>query len=36
MKMRSKNDKGLDFQNWVPNDPFNQTTLQIIGRILGV
>ena len=22
-----KKDKGLDFQKWVPNDPFNQITL---------
>ena len=27
MKTRSKKDKGLDFQKWVPNDPFNQITL---------
>ena len=30
VKMKSKNDEGLDFLNWVFNDFFNQITLKII------
>ena len=31
IKMRSKNYEGLDFQNWVFNNPFNQITLNFFG-----